>query len=77
MAMAGAASEDRTMTSEFLNYPLRLSRERLGFAVTAPKFASEGRYIVSRHATVYAARKAASGKAGFEVIEIPYREVSA
>mgnify|MGYP001602606403 CR=1 FL=1 len=65
------------MTSEFMTNPKPQPREKLRFAVTAPKFASDGRYIVSRHATVYAARRAASGKVGFEVIEILYREISA
>ena len=54
-----------------------MTKLALKFAVTAPKVTGAGRYIVSRHATVYAARRAASGKVGFEVIELPQREVAA
>lgn len=39
------------------------------FAVTAPGFAKEVRYIVSRHMTRAAAQKAARYP-GFEVIEV-------
>lgn len=42
------------------------------FAVTAPGFAKPQPYIVSRHATLEAAQRAARKKDGFEIVALRY-----
>lgn len=45
------------------------------FAVTAPGFARDRRYIVSRHYTRAAADRATEGKIGFEVVDLVMEEL--